>query len=210
MATVAVYNTEGKEVDKLELNDAVFGVEINEHLVHMAVVAQLANKRQGTQSAKTRAEVRGGGRKPWRQKGTGNARQGSIRAVQWRKGGIAFGPKPRDYSKKQNRKVRRLALLSALSYKVADKELVVLDSIKFETNKTKEMINLLNKLELTNSKVLLVVDELDDNVCLAARNLGNVKIVLPTEVNTYDVVNSDKMVMTEASLKKLEEVLGNE
>ena len=161
-------------------------------------------------STKTRAEVSGGGRKPWRQKGTGNARQGSIRAVQWRKGGIAFGPKPRDYSKKQNRKERRLALLSALSYKAADKELVVLDSIKFETNKTKEMVNLLNKLELANSKVLLVVDELDDNVCLAARNLGNVKIVLPTEVNTYDVVISEKMVMTEASLKKLEEVLGNE
>ena len=210
MPTIDVYNVEGKKVSTVDLKEEIFGIEPNEAIVHSVLINFLANQRQGTQSTKTRSEVSGGGRKPWRQKGTGNARQGSIRAVQWRKGGIAFGPKPRDYSKKQNRKVRRLALLSALSYKVADKELVVLDSIKFETNKTKEMVNLLNKLELTNSKVLLVVDELDDNVCLAARNLGNVKIVLPTEVNTYDVVNSDKMVMTEASLKKLEEVLGNE
>ena len=210
MSKLELLNNNGEEVKDIKLNDNVFGIEPNDTVLKDALVLYLASVRQGTHSTKTRAEVSGGGRKPWRQKGTGNARQGSIRAVQWRKGGIAFGPKPRDYSKKQNRKVRRLALLSALSYKVADKELVVLDSIKFETNKTKEMVNLLNKLELTNSKVLLVVDELDDNVCLAARNLGNVKIVLPTEVNTYDVVNSDKMVMTEASLKKLEEVLGNE
>ena len=210
MSKLELLNNNGEKVKDIKLNDNVFGIEPNDTVLKDALVLYLASVRQGTHSTKTRAEVSGGGRKPWRQKGTGNARQGSIRAVQWRKGGIAFGPKPRDYSKKQNRKVRRLALLSALSYKVADKELVVLDSIKFETNKTKEMINLLNKLELTNSKVLLVVDELDDNVCLAARNLGNVKIVLPTEVNAYDVVNSDKMVMTEASLKKLEEVLGNE
>ena len=210
MSKLELLNVNGEKVKDIKLNDNVFGIEPNDTVLKDALVLYLASVRQGTHSTKTRAEVSGGGRKPWRQKGTGNARQGSIRAVQWRKGGIAFGPKPRDYSKKQNRKVRRLALLSALSYKVADKELVVLDSIKFETNKTKEMVNLLNKLELTNSKVLLVVDELDDNVCLAARNLGNVKIVLPTEVNTYDVVNSDKMVMTEASLKKLEEVLGNE
>ena len=210
MSKLELLNNNGEKVKDIKLNDNVFGIEPNDTVLKDALVLYLASVRQGTHSTKTRAEVSGGGRKPWRQKGTGNARQGSIRAVQWRKGGIAFGPKPRDYSKKQNRKVRRVALLSALSYKVADKELVVLDSIKFETNKTKEMVNLLNKLELTNSKVLLVVDELDDNVCLAARNLGNVKIVLPTEVNTYDVVNSDKMVMTEASLKKLEEVLGNE
>ena len=210
MSKLELLNNNGEKVKDIKLNDNVFGIEPNDTVLKDALVLYLASVRQGTHSTKTRAEVSGGGRKPWRQKGTGNARQGSIRAVQWRKGGIAFGPKPRDYSKKQNRKVRRLALLSALSYKVADKELVVLDSIKFETNKTKEMVNLLNKLELTNSKVLLVVDELDDNVCLATRNLGNVKIVLPTEVNTYDVVNSDKMVMTEASLKKLEEVLGNE
>ena len=203
MSKLELLNNNGEKVKDIKLNDNVFGIEPNDTVLKDALVLYLASVRQGTHSTKTRAEVSGGGRKPWRQKGTGNARQGSIRAVQWRKGGIAFGPKPRDYSKKQNRKVRRLALLSALSYKVADKELVVLDSIKFETNKTKEMVNLLNKLELTNSKVLLVVDELDDNVCLAARNLGNVKIVLPTEVNAYDVVNSDKMVMTEASLKKL-------
>ena len=206
MSKLELLNNNGEKVKDIKLNDNVFGIEPNDTVLKDALVLYLASVRQGTHSTKTRAEVSGGGRKPWRQKGTGNARQGSIRAVQWRKGGIAFGPKPRDYSKKQNRKERRLALLSALS----DKELVVLDSIKFETNKTKEMVNLLNKLELANSKVLLVVDELDDNVCLAARNLGNVKIVLPTEVNTYDVVNSDKMVMTEASLKKLEEVLGNE
>ena len=210
MSKLELLNNNGEKVKDIKLNDNVFGIEPNDTVLKDALVLYLASVRQGTHSTKTRAEVSGGGRKPWRQKGTGNARQGSIRAVQWRKGGIAFGPKPRDYSKKQNRKERRLALLSALSYKVADKELVVLDSIKFETNKTKEMVNLLNKLELANSKVLLVVDELDDNVCLAARNLGNVKIVLPTEVNTYDVVNSDKMVMTEASSKILEEVLGNE
>ena len=210
MSKLELLNNNGEKVKDIKLNDNVFGIEPNDTVLKDALVLYLASVRQGTHSTKTRAEVSGGGRKPWRQKGTGNARQGSIRAVQWRKGGIAFGPKPRDYSKKQNKKVRRLALLSALSYKAADKELVVLENIKFETNKTKEMVNLLNKLELTNSKVLLVVDELDDNVCLAARNLGNVKIVLPTEVNTYDVVNSDKMVMTEASLKKLEEVLGNE
>ena len=203
MSKLELLNNNGEKVKDIKLNDNVFGIEPNDTVLKDALVLYLASVRQGTHSTKTRAEVSGGGRKPWRQKGTGNARQGSIRAVQWRKGGIAFGPKPRDYSKKQNRKERRLALLSALSYKAADKELVVLDSIKFETNKTKEMVNLLNKLELANSKVLLVVDELDDNVCLAARNLGNVKIVLPTEVNTYDVVNSDKMVMTEASLKKL-------
>ena len=210
MSKLELLNNNGEKDKDIKLNDNVFGIEPNDTVLKDALVLYLASVRQGTHSTKTRAEVSGGGRKPWRQKGTGNARQGSIRAVQWRKGGIAFGPKPRDYSKKQNRKVRRLALLSALSYKATDKELVVLENIKIETNKTKEMVNLLNKLELTNSKVLLVVDELDDNVCLAARNLGNVKIVLPTEVNTYDVVNSDKMVMTEASLKKLEEVLGNE
>ena len=210
MSKLELLNNNGEKVKDIKLNDNVFGIEPNDTVLKDALVLYLASVRQGTHSTKTRAEVSGGGRKPWRQKGTGNARQGSIRAVQWRKGGIAFGPKPRDYSKKQNKKERRLALLSALSYKATDKELVVLENIKFETNKTKEMVNLLNKLELTNSKVLLVVDELDDNVCLAARNLGNVKIVLPTEVNTYDVVNSDKMVMTEASLKKLEEVLGNE
>ena len=210
MSKVQLLNVNGEKVKDIKLNDNIFGITPNDIVLHDAIVLSMANSRQGTHSTKTRAEVSGGGRKPWRQKGTGNARQGSIRAVQWRKGGIAFGPKPRDYDKKQNKKVRRLALLSALSYKLTDKEIVLLEDIKFETNKTKEMVNLLNKLELTNSKVLLVIDTLDENICLASRNLGNVKVVLPTEVNTYDVVNSDKMVMTEASLKKLEEVLGNE
>ena len=210
MSKLELLNVNGEKVKDIKLNDNVFGIEPNDVVLHDAIVLARASERQGTHSTKTRAEVSGGGRKPWRQKGTGNARQGSIRAVQWRKGGIAFGPKPRDYSKKQNRKERRLALRSALSYKVADNEIVLLETIKFETNKTKEMVNLLNKLELTNSKVLLVVEELDENVCLSSRNLGNVKVVLPEEVNTYDVVNSDKMVITEASLKKLEEVLGNE
>ena len=210
MSKLELLNQNGEKVKDIKLNDNVFGIEPNDTVLHDAVVLAMANVRQGTHSTKTRAEVSGGGRKPWRQKGTGNARQGSIRAVQWRKGGIAFGPKPRDYSKKQNRKERRLALKSALTYKVKENELIVLESIKFETNKTKEMVNLLNKLELTYEKVLLVVDELDDNVCLSSRNLGNVKVVLPEEVNTYDVVNSDKMVITETALKKLEEVLSNE
>ena len=210
MSKVQLLNVNGEKVKDIKLNDNVFGITPNDIVLHDAIVLSMANSRQGTHSTKTRAEVSGGGRKPWRQKGTGNARQGSIRAVQWRKGGIAFGPKPRDYSKKQNKKVRRLALLSALTYKATDNEIVLLDSIKFETNKTKEMLKLLNTLELANSKVLLVIDELDENICLASRNLGNVLIVLPTEVNTYDVVNSDKMVITEAALKKLEEVLTNE
>ena len=210
MSKLELKNLNGEKVKDIKLNDNVFGIEPNDVVLHDAIVLSMANSRQGTHSTKTRAEVSGGGRKPWRQKGTGNARQGSIRAVQWRKGGIAFGPKPRDYSKKQNRKERRLALKSALTYKVRDNEIVVLESIKFETNKTKEMVNLLNKLDLVYEKVLLVVEELDDNVCLSSRNLGNVKVVLPEEVNTYDVLNSDKMVMTEASLKKLEEVLSNE
>ncbi len=210
MSKLELLNQNGEKVKDIKLNDNVFGIEPNDTVLHDAVVLAMANVRQGTHSTKTRAEVSGGGRKPWRQKGTGNARQGSIRAVQWRKGGIAFGPKPRDYSKKQNKKERRLALLSALSYKAKENEVVVLDAIKFETNKTKEMVNLLNKLELEYAKVLLVVTELDDNICLSSRNLGNVKVVLPTEVNTYDVLNSDKMVLTEAALKNLEEVLKNE
>jgi large subunit ribosomal protein L4 len=210
MSKLELLNQNGEKVKDIKLNDNVFGIEPNDTVLHDAVVLAMANARQGTHSTKTRAEVSGGGRKPWRQKGTGNARQGSIRAVQWRKGGIAFGPKPRDYSKKQNKKERRLALLSALSYKAKENEVVVLDAIKFETNKTKEMVNLLNKLELEYAKVLLVVTELDDNICLSSRNLGNVKVVLPTEVNTYDVLNSDKMVLTEAALKNLEEVLKNE
>ena len=210
MSKLELKNLNGEKVKDIKLNDNVFGIEPNDVALHDAIVLYMASLRQGTHSTKTRAEVSGGGRKPWRQKGTGNARQGSIRAVQWRKGGIAFGPKPRDYGKKQNRKVRRLALKSALTYKAKDKEIILLDDIKFETNKTKEMTNLLNKLGLDYEKVLVVVSELDENVCLASRNLANIKIVLPEEVNTYDVTNSDKMIITEAALNKLEEVLTNE
>ena len=210
MSKLEMKNLKGEKVKDIKLNDNVFEIEPNDVVLHDAIVLAMANSRQGTHSTKTRAEVSGGGRKPWRQKGTGNARQGSIRAVQWRKGGIAFGPKPRDYSKKQNRKERRLALKSALSYLVKDNGLLVVESIKFETNKTKEMLNLLKTFEIENNKVLLVVSELDDNVCLASRNLGNVKVVLPEEVNTYDVVNCDNMVISSDALKILEEVLINE
>ena len=210
MSKLEIKNLKGEKVKDIKLNDNVFGIEPNDVVLHDAIVLAMANVRQGTHSTKTRAEVSGGGRKPWRQKGTGNARQGSIRAVQWRKGGIAFGPKPRDYSKKQNRKERRLALKSALTYLAKDNGVIVLDSIKFETNKTKEMTTLLNTLEIANNKVLLVVTELDDNVCYASRNLGNVKVVLPSEVNTYDVLNCDNMVIEAEALKTLEEVLTNE
>ena len=197
----------GKKVKDVNLEKTIFGIEPNDVALKDAIVLGRASLRQGTHKAKTRSEVSGGGRKPWRQKGTGNARQGSIRAVQWRKGGIAFGPKPRDYSKKQNRKERRLALKSALSYKVLDKELVVVDKLVFDTNKTKEMTNLLESLNLTNHKVLVCVNELTDNVCLAARNLANVKVVMPSEVNTYDLVSSDNLLIEEEALKTLEEVL---
>ena len=210
MSKLELKNLKGEKVKDIKLNDNVFGIEPNDVVLHDAVVLAMANERQGTHSTKTRAEVSGGGRKPWRQKGTGNARQGSIREVRWRKGGIAFGPKPRDYSKKQNRKVRRLALKSALTYLAKDNAVVAIENIKFETNKTKEMNSLLNTLGLANSKVLLVVSELDDNVCLAARNLANVKVVLPAEVNTYDVLNCDNMVITADALNTLEEVLTNE
>lgn len=210
MSKIGLLNLTGEKVKDIELNNKVWIEEPNDAVLHNHIVLSLASLRQGTHSTKTRSEVSGGGRKPWRQKGTGNARQGSIRATQWRKGGIVFGPTPRDYSKKMNKKERRLALLSALSYKVKDEELVVVENISFETPKTKEMINLLDSLKLTNEKVLLVVEELTDNICLAARNLGNVKVVTPEEVNTLDVVNSDKMLMTEKALNKLEEVLSND
>ena len=210
MLKVDVLDMKGKKVKDIELNENVFGVDVNDIVVHTALVNYLANQRQGTGSTKTRAEVRGGGRKPWRQKGTGNARQGSIRAVQWRHGGIAHGPKPRDYSKKMNKKERRLALKSALSYKAKDKDIILLENISMETNKTKDMLNILNTLNIADYKLLLIVNELTDNVCLSARNLGNVKIVLPTEVNTYDVMNADKLVITMDALQTLEEVLTRE
>ena len=206
MANVSVYNMEGKEVGSIELNDAVFGVEVNEHLVHMAVVSQLANKRQGTQKAKTRSEVSGGGRKPWRQKGTGRARQGSTRAPQWRGGGVVFGPTPRSYKFKLNRKVRRLALKSALSSKVQDNEFTAIDGISFEAPKTKQMVKVLENLNAP-VKTLIVVDEITLNVEKSASNIPGVKLLDAKHVNVYDILNSDKLIMTEAAIKAVEEVL---
>ena len=204
MANVSVYNIEGKEVGSIELNDAVFGVEINEHLVHMAVVNQLANNRQGTQSAKTRSEVSGGGRKPWRQKGTGHARQGSTRAPQWTGGGIVFAPKPRDYSFKMNKKEKKLALLSALTSKVADNKLVVLDEFKLDEIKTKKFAEVMNNLKV--SKALVVLEGENKNVVLSGRNIPTVKVSATNEINTYDVLKYDTLVVTKAAVEKLQEV----
>mgnify|MGYP002772795273 FL=1 len=204
---IDVLNLKGEKVKDIKLEDNIFNIEPNDAVIKDAVVAAMAGARQGTSKVKTRSEVAGGGRKPYRQKGTGNARQGSIRAPHYRHGGIVFGPVPRDYSKKMNKKEKRLALKSALSYKVLDKELIVVESIKFDTNKTKEMVNLLEGLNLTNKKVLVCVEELTENVCLASRNLANVKIVLPNEINTFDLVASDNLLITADALTKLEEVL---
>ena len=192
MANVKVYNIEGKEVGSLELNDAIFGVEVNEHLMHMAVVSQLANKRQGTQSAKTRAEVSGGGRKPWRQKGTGHARQGSTRAPQWKGGGVVFAPKPRDYSFKMNRKEKALAIKSALTSRVEANKIVVLDSINFDEIKTKKMVAVLEKK--------------DDNVILSARNIPTVRTATSNAINVYDIVKYDTIVITKDAVAQIEEV----
>lgn len=204
MATVAVYNTEGKEVDKLELNDSVFGVEINDHLVHMAVVSQLANKRQGTQSAKTRAEVRGGGRKPWRQKGTGHARQGSTRSPQWTGGGVVFAPKPRDYSIKLNKKEKAGAMRSALTSKVNEEKFIVLDELKLDEIKTKKFVEVLNNLEV--AKALVVTKDNDPNVILSARNIPDVKTTLTNTINVYDILKYDTVVITKDAVAAIEEV----
>ena len=204
MANVSVYNIEGKEVGSIELNDAVFGVEVNEHLVHMAVVNQLANNRQGTQSAKTRSEVSGGGRKPWRQKGTGHARQGSPRAPQWTGGGIVFAPKPRDYSFKMNKKEKRIALLSALSSKVAESKIVVLDEFKLDEIKTKKFVEVMNNLKVENA--LVVLEGENKNVVLSGRNIPSVKVTATNEINTYDVLKYTTLVVTKAAVEKLEEV----
>ena len=204
MANVSVYNIEGKEVGSIELNDAVFGVEVNEHLVHMAVVNQLANNRQGTQSAKTRSEVSGGGRKPWRQKGTGHARQGSTRAPQWTGGGIVFAPKPRDYSFKMNKKEKRIALLSALSSKVAESKIVVLDEFKLDEIKTKKFVEVMNNLKVENA--LVVLEGENKNVVLSGRNIPSVKVTATDEINTYDVLKYTTLVVTKAAVEKLEEV----
>lgn len=204
---IDVLSLKGEKVKDIKLEDNIFNIEPNDAVIKDAVVAAMTGARQGTAKVKTRSEVAGGGRKPYRQKGTGNARQGSIRAPHYRHGGIVFGPVPRDYSKKMNKKEKRLALKSALSYKVLDKELVVVSTIEFETNKTKEMVNLLEGLNLTNHKVLVCVKELTDNVCLAARNLTNVKVVLPSEINTFDLISSDNLLIEEEALTMLEEVL---
>ena len=204
MANVSVYNMEGSEVEKMDLNDNVFAVEVNEHLMHMAVVLQLANKRQGTQKAKTRSEVSGGGRKPWRQKGTGHARQGSTRSPQWTGGGVVFAPKPRDYSFKMNKKEKRIALLSALSSKVAESKIVVLDEFKLDEIKTKKFVEVMNNLKVENA--LVVLEGENKNVVLSGRNIPSVKVTATNEINTYDVLKYTTLVVTKAAVEKLEEV----
>lgn len=204
MANVTVYNMEGNEVGTMELNDAVFGVEVNEHLVHLAVVRQLANNRQGTQKAKTRSEVSGGGRKPWRQKGTGHARQGSIRAPQWTSGGVVFAPVPRDYEVKMNKKERRAALKSALTSKVQDNKLVVVDALTLADVKTKEMQKVLTNLKAEKALVITATD--DKNVIISARNIADVQTATPSTINVYDVMNHGTVVVTKDAVASIEEV----
>ena len=205
MANVSVYNMEGKEVGKIDLNDAIFGVEVNEHLVHMAVLQQLADKRQGTQKAKTRSEVSGGGRKPWRQKGTGHARQGSIRAPQWKGGGVVFAPVPRDYSFKMNKKEKRAALKSALTDKAQNNNLIVVDELKFDEIKTKKFAEVMNNLKATR-KALVVLADNDQNVVLSARNLAEANTTLTNTLSVYDIVNARTLVLTKDAVAKIEEV----
>ena len=204
MATVAVYNIEGKEVDKLELNDNVFGVEINEHLVHLAVVSQLANGRQGTQSAKTRSEVSGGGRKPWRQKGTGHARQGSTRSPQWTGGGVVFAPKPRHYSMKMNKREKQIAIKSALTSKVQDSKLIVVDEFKLDEIKTSKFAQILDNLKAP--KALVVTKDKDEKVVLSARNIPTVKTTMTNSINVYDILKYDSLVITKDAVAAIEEV----
>ena len=204
MANVSVYNMEGKEVGTIELNDAVFGVEVNEHLVHMAVVAQLANKRQGTQKAKTRSEVSGGGRKPWRQKGTGHARQGSTRSPQWTGGGVVFAPTPRDYTITLNKKEKRAALKSALTSRVNENKFVVVDELKFDEIKTKNFKAVMNNLKV--SKALVVLADNDQNTVLSARNIPEVKTSLVNTINVFDILKYNTVVATKAAVASIEEV----
>ena len=204
MAKVSVYNMEGKEVGSIELNDAVFGVEVNEHLVHMAVVQQLANNRQGTQKAKTRSEVSGGGRKPWRQKGTGHARQGSTRSPQWTGGGVVFAPVPRDYSFKINKKEKRAALKSALTSRVLDNKLIVVDELKFDEIKTKKFQAVMDNLKV--KKALVVIADNDEKVTMSARNIPTVKTALVNTINVYDILKGDTLVLTKEAVAKIEEV----
>ena len=205
MAKVSVYNMEGTEVGKIDLSDAVFGVEVNEHLLHMAVVQQLANNRQGTQKAKTRSEVSGGGRKPWRQKGTGHARQGSTRSPQWTGGGVVFAPVPRDYSFKLNKKEKRAALKSALTNKVNDQKLFVLDELKLDEIKTKKFQAVLDNLKVAN-KALVVINDNDKNIVLSARNIQNVQTTLTNTLNVYDVMKAGTVILTKDAVKTIEEV----
>ncbi|MEF9946482.1 MAG: 50S ribosomal protein L4 [Lachnospiraceae bacterium] len=204
MANVSVYNIEGKEVGTMDLNDAVFGVEVNEHLIHMAVINQLANKRQGTQKAKTRSEVSGGGRKPWRQKGTGHARQGSTRAPQWTGGGVVFAPTPRDYSFKLNRKEKRAALQSVLTTKVEEKKFIVLDELQFNEIKTKNFQSVLNNLEV--SKALVVLEDGNKNVELSANNIPAIKVAHTNTINVYDILKYNTVIATKAVVANIEEV----
>ena len=204
MANVSVYNMEGKEVGKIDLNDAIFGVEVNEHLVHMAVLQQLADKRQGTQKAKTRSEVSGGGRKPWKQKGTGHARQGSTRSPQWKGGGVVFAPKPREYGFKMNKKEKALAIKSALTAKVLDEKFLVVDQITFDEAKTKKMVAMLNNLKA--DKALVVLDKKDENVILSARNLPDVTTVTYNALNVFDILKYDKMIVAKDAVAQIEEV----
>ena len=204
MAKVAVLNMAGKEVDTIELNDAVFGVEINEHLVHMAVLQQLANNRQGTQKAKTRSEVRGGGKKPYRQKGTGHARQGSTRAPHYTGGGVVFAPVPRDYSFKLNKKEKRAALKSALTSRVAENKFIVLDELKLDEIKTKKFVEVMNNLKV--EKALVVLNDMDTNVIASAKNIPTVKTTQTNELNVFDVLKYDTVVVTKAAVATIEEV----
>ena len=204
MAKVSVYNMEGKEVGTAELNDSIFGVEVNEHLVHMAVLQQLANNRQGTQKAKTRSEVSGGGRKPWRQKGTGHARQGSIRAPQWTGGGVVFAPTPRDYSFKLNKKEKQAALKSVLTDKVVNDALVVVDELKLDEIATKEFAKVMKNLNV--EKGLVVLADNDQNVVLSARNMADVNTEVVNAINVYDILSAGKLVLTKDALEKIEEV----
>ena len=204
MAIVCVYNMEGKEFEAMDLDDAIFGVEVNEHLVHMAVVQQLANNRQGTQKAKTRSEVRGGGRKPWRQKGTGHARQGSTRSPQWTGGGVVFAPTPRDYSFKLNKKEKRAALKSALSSRVAENKLVVVDELKFDRIKTKEFAKVMSNLNV--DKALVVINDNDENVVMSARNIPTVKTASTSTINVYDILKYNTVVVTKDAVNTIQEV----
>ena len=204
MANVSVYNIEGKEVGKIDLSDAVFGVEVNEHLVHMAVVSQLADNRQGTQKAKTRSEVSGGGRKPWRQKGTGHARQGSTRAPQWTGGGVVFAPVPRDYSFKMNKREKRAALKSALTSRVEENKFIVIDEINFEEAKTKNFANILKSLDV--SKALVVLEDDNKNAELSARNIADIKTAKTNTINVYDILKYNTVITTKAVVAKIEEV----